>query len=177
LRGSVRDSAGNPIVTLNTILRVLTMRPGRETVYRRQDVARKPLFKLDIEPVNLTQTRRYATASLDYNPLHTDVNAARAAGLPDIIVHGMMVMGQFERAIAGWRRDLRITRLNAMFLQPLPVGRPIVVNGRMVKSVRNGNDEQSILRIIVGTDLEDVVYVGEATVSESIDGTNVSPLS
>ena len=125
LRSTVRDAAGHTVVLLDAVLRMLTIRPRRNAVVRPKDTASEPPVKLAIGPVDLAQTRRYAAASLDSNPLHTDIEAARAIGLQDIIAHGMMVMGQFERAIAGWRRDLRITRLNTMFLQPLPVGRPI----------------------------------------------------
>lgn len=38
------------------------------------------------------QTHRYADASGDHNPIHTDENTAKSAGLPGIIVHGMCTM-------------------------------------------------------------------------------------
>lgn len=38
------------------------------------------------------QTHRYAKASGDHNPIHTDESTAKMAGLPGIIVHGMCTM-------------------------------------------------------------------------------------
>ncbi|SOC55833.1 MaoC/PaaZ C-terminal domain-containing protein [Ornithinimicrobium cerasi] len=35
----------------------------------------------------------YAAASGDQNPIHQDVAAAQAVGLPDVIAHGMWTMG------------------------------------------------------------------------------------
>lgn len=35
----------------------------------------------------------YADASGDQNPIHQDAAAARSAGLPDVIAHGMWTMG------------------------------------------------------------------------------------
>jgi acyl dehydratase len=42
--------------------------------------------------VDEDQTHRYADASGDHNPIHTDENTAKMAGLPGIIVHGMCTM-------------------------------------------------------------------------------------
>lgn len=42
-------------------------------------------------------TRRYAEASGDRNPIHTDPAAALAAGLPQTILHGMYSMAQAAR--------------------------------------------------------------------------------
>src|SRR5690606_22445153 len=42
---------------------------------------------------------RYAGASGDYMPLHTDIDQARAAGLPDVIGHGMLVGAWMARVL------------------------------------------------------------------------------
>lgn len=53
--------------------------------------------------------RRYAEASGDHNPIHLDPDAARAAGLPAPILHGLYTMAQVARcaARAGGDRELR----------------------------------------------------------------------
>ena len=43
-------------------------------------------------------TRRYAEASGDPNPIHTDPEYARNVGLPGIILHGLWTMAQVARA-------------------------------------------------------------------------------
>ena len=45
-------------------------------------------------------TKRYAEASGDPNPIHTDPEYARNVGLPGIILHGLWTMAQVARANA-----------------------------------------------------------------------------
>ncbi len=54
-------------------------------------------------------TRRYAEASGDHNPIHLDPAAARAAGLPGPILHGLYTMAQVARCASrvGGERELR----------------------------------------------------------------------
>ena len=43
-------------------------------------------------------TKRYAEASGDPNPIHTDPDFAEKAGLPGVILHGLWTMAQVARA-------------------------------------------------------------------------------
>lgn len=43
-------------------------------------------------------TKRYAEASGDPNPIHTDPDFAQKAGLPGCILHGLWTMAQVARA-------------------------------------------------------------------------------
>src|SRR4051794_14424809 len=43
-------------------------------------------------------TKRYAEASGDPNPIHTDPEFARSVGLPGIILHGLYSMAQVAKA-------------------------------------------------------------------------------
>jgi acyl dehydratase len=45
-------------------------------------------------------TKRYAEASGDPNPIHTDPEFAKSVGLPGIILHGLWTMAQVARANA-----------------------------------------------------------------------------
>jgi acyl dehydratase len=49
-----------------------------------------------------TDLVRYAGASGDHNPMHTDEVAAQAAGLPGVFGHGMFSMGLLGRALTDW---------------------------------------------------------------------------
>jgi acyl dehydratase len=46
-----------------------------------------------------TDLARYAGASGDFNPMHTDDLAAQAAGLPSVFGHGMLSMGLVGSAL------------------------------------------------------------------------------
>lgn len=43
-------------------------------------------------------TKRYAAASGDPNPIHTDPDFAKQVGLPGVILHGLYSMAQVARA-------------------------------------------------------------------------------
>jgi acyl dehydratase len=49
-----------------------------------------------------TDLVRYAGASGDFNPMHTDEVAAKNAGLPGVFGHGMFTMGMLGRAVTDY---------------------------------------------------------------------------
>lgn len=51
------------------------------------------LESLEKEAVTKVQLVKYAGASGDYNPLHTNDEFAKKIGMPGVIAHGMLVMG------------------------------------------------------------------------------------
>lgn len=57
-------------------------------------------------PIHITITReqikQYAVASGDSNPIHTNHEAAKKAGLPDCIAHGMLIMALGSSALNEW---------------------------------------------------------------------------
>ncbi|WP_026575794.1 MaoC/PaaZ C-terminal domain-containing protein [Bacillus sp. UNC438CL73TsuS30] len=52
-------------------------------------------------PVTKVQLVKYAGASGDYNPLHTDDAFAQSIGMPGVIAHGMLVMGFLGEYVMG----------------------------------------------------------------------------
>ena len=57
------------------------------------------LPELIIGPVSRTDLALYAGASGDHNPLHIDTDYANQIGLPDVIAHGMLIMGYLGRVL------------------------------------------------------------------------------
>jgi len=58
-------------------------------------------------PVTRTQLALFAGASADHNPIHLDESEATAAGLPGVIVHGMLsmaILGQMLTHVAPQER-------------------------------------------------------------------------
>lgn len=69
---------------------------------------------------------RYAAASQDWNPIHFDHDAARAAGLGGVIVHGLLMAAWMGRLAARYG-TLQAMRLR--FRNPLRPAVPAVVTG------------------------------------------------
>ena len=57
------------------------------------------LAPLELAPVTRTQLALFAGASGDHNPIHLDIDFARAAGHPDVFAQGMLVMAQLGRLL------------------------------------------------------------------------------
>jgi len=72
------------------------------------------------------QIAAYAEASGDRNPIHLDDEAARAAGLPGVIAHGMLQMGLLAR-VAGDPGRLR--RLSCRFAEMVRPGDTVTFRG------------------------------------------------
>lgn len=83
-------------------------------------------------------TKRYAEASGDHNPIHTDEEFARKVGLPGCILHGLWTMAQVARAHTEAVGDpLALRRLSVQFRGMGFPEREITVTAR-VKEVGDG---------------------------------------
>ncbi|MBU2704299.1 acyl dehydratase, partial [Sporomusaceae bacterium BoRhaA] len=47
----------------------------------------------EFPPITRHRLALYCGASGDHNPIHVDIDFAKAAGFPDVFAHGMLVMG------------------------------------------------------------------------------------
>jgi acyl dehydratase len=79
--------------------------------------------------VDVDQARRYAVASGDANPIHVDDEAARAVGLPGVILHGMCTMALCGKAVVdalAGGDPTRLRRLALRFYRPVFPGNDLV---------------------------------------------------
>ncbi|CAH1652892.1 conserved hypothetical protein [Hyphomicrobiales bacterium] len=66
-------------------------------------------------PITPETLARFATASGDHNPIHLDSAAAHAAGLDDVIAHGMLIAAYAGRAVGRWFPGRRIVHFATRF--------------------------------------------------------------
>ena len=114
----------------------------------------KPILKLIFEDLKLgdeapcvtheltrTDLVKYAGASGDFNPMHSDEVAAKAAGLPSVFGHGMFSMGLLGRAITDWAGAGNLKNYSARFTQQTWPGEVlstrIVITGKEVTNEGN----------------------------------------
>ncbi|MCU1458464.1 MAG: MaoC domain protein dehydratase [Actinomycetia bacterium] len=67
-----------------------------------EDVSEGDLAPEVAHELTRTDLVRYAGASGDFNPMHSDEVAAKAAGLPSVFGHGMFTAGLLGRAITDY---------------------------------------------------------------------------
>jgi acyl dehydratase len=105
----------------------------------------------ELEPFSWQVTRdqitAYAEASGDHNPIHLDDEAARAAGLPGVIAHGMLGMAQLANFVVAYAGDhRRLRRLRCRFSGMVLPGDTITFTGRVA-----GN-EDGLVRLELNAD-------------------------
>lgn len=79
------------------------------------------LTPLTLPPISRTTLALYAGASGDHNPMHIDIDAARAAGHADVFAHGMLSMALLGRALTGWFPQAAIREFGVRFVSVTPV--------------------------------------------------------
>lgn len=82
-------------------------------------------------PITKVQLVRYAGASGDFNPLHTDDEAARHAGFPGVVAHGMLIMAFLAEAVTTWLPRKLFKSIKVRFKGVTRPGDAITVIGRV----------------------------------------------
>ena len=120
---------------------------------------------LSLPPLTRTTLALYAGASGDHNPMHIDIDFARAAGMPDVFAHGMLSMAWLGRLLTHWapQRDLR--EFSVRFSAMTNVGERIVCTGRVAEKLER--DGERLVRVAVATANEagEVKVSGDALVA------------
>jgi acyl dehydratase len=117
------DSDG-PVATAE--MTVVELPSAGNGVARHPPAEPLPRWQLtrEVEPLTPADLRRYAAASGDLNPIHTDEQAAIAAGLPGVVVMGMLpggVLAAFGSEVLGQT----LGELSLRFRAPIWPGEPL----------------------------------------------------
>jgi len=108
-----------------------------------------------------TDLVKYAGASGDFNPMHSDEVAAQAAGLPSVFGHGMFSMGLLGRALTDWAGVGNLKNYRVRFTKQTWPGE--ILSTRIVVTAKEETDEGRI----ISTELSLVNQSGEAKLSGS----------
>jgi acyl dehydratase len=110
-------------------------------------------------------TKRYAEASGDPNPIHTDTEFAKSAGLPGCILHGLWTMAQVARANAaladGDPRALK--RLSVQFRGMGFPEQEVVVTG----TVKEADDGKLVIDTVAEQNGSQIIRNAEAELAIS----------
>ena len=98
---------------------------------------------LTLPPITRATLAIYCGASGDHNPVHVDIDFARAAGLDDVITHGMLVMAYTGRVLTEWAPPAAIRRFDTRFLAVTQVGDVITASARVVEKL-DGADARCV---------------------------------
>ncbi len=107
-------------------------------------------------PISRSQIARFAAATGDFNPIHTDEAFAQKVGFPSIIAHGPLTLAFLTQALGRNFGPDKVRAVTAQFRAPILPGDTLRVEGT-VTEVTDGRANCE-LRVLRGVD--DVVAVG-----------------
>jgi len=114
---------------------------------------------LALPPVSRATLALFAGASGDHNPIHIDIDFARAAGMPDVFAHGMLSMAWIGRMLTNWTPQRNLREFNVRFSAMTRIGERIVCTGRVAEKLER--DGERLVRIA----LESTNEAGEVKLS------------
>ena len=85
------------------------------------------------EPVTKVQLVRYAGASGDFNPLHTDDDVGRSMGFDGVVAHGLLLMAVAGQAVTAWIPRMYLTKYRVRFAAATRPGDVVTVTGRVTE--------------------------------------------
>jgi len=91
------------------------------------------------KPVSKVQLVRYAGASGDFNPLHTDAEFGKSVGIGQI-AHGMLIMGFVGEAVTHWVPKKYLRKFSVRFAGMTRPEDVITVTGKVTEKKQEGGN-------------------------------------
>ena len=119
---------------------------------------------LTIEPISRASLALYAGASGDHNPIHIDTDYTNQIGYPDVIVHGMLIMGYLGRILTDNINQSKILEYDVRFISVTNISDQLTCSG-IVKTIREIDDKKEMeLDLIVKNQFNDIKLNGYSLV-------------
>ncbi|MBL8666433.1 MAG: dehydratase [Rhodospirillales bacterium] len=123
------------------------------------------VIHLEVPPISRTTLALYGGASGDHNPMHIDIDYAKAAGQSDVFAHGMLVMAYLGRGVTSWVPQSALRRFFTQFKAITRVGEKITVTGKVAKKEEADGEKCVSLELAAKNDNGDTKATGEAVVA------------
>lgn len=139
-------------MALNTSVKFASLQEGQQ------------LESLTKPPVTKVQLVKYAGASGDFNPLHTDDAFAQKMGMDGVIAHGMLVMGflgEYVMELAG--NSAELSHFQMRFGSVAKPGDQITCSSVVSKVFEKAGDDYIALDLQAEKASGKVVGTGKAT--------------
>ncbi|HYQ99352.1 MAG TPA: MaoC family dehydratase [Casimicrobiaceae bacterium] len=120
---------------------------------------------LALPPITRTMLALYAGASGDHNPIHIDIDFARAAGLPDVLAHGMLSMAWLGRLLTLWAPQCDLREFGVRFTAMTRVGERITCTGRVAKKLERNGERLVQVEVKATNDAGEVKVAGDALIA------------
>ncbi len=116
-------------------------------------------------PISRTTLALFAGGSGDHNPIHVDIDFAKASGMPDVFAHGMLSMAYLGQLITRWVPPERLRSWNVRFVAITPVHARVICAGEIIEKFEAEGERCVRLRLGARTDGGLETLAGEAVVA------------
>ena len=116
-------------------------------------------------PVTRLTLALYCGASGDHNPMHVDIDFARAGGSPDVFAHGMLSMGYLGRLLTNWVPQAQIRGYGVRFVAITQVGEAITCSGTVTELLQVNGERRARLTLQTTNQHGQVKLTGDATIA------------
>lgn len=123
------------------------------------------LPELVLSPVDRKTLALFAGASGDHHPIHIDLDYARAAGMPDVFAHGMLVMAWLGRLVTNWAPQERLRGFRGRFVGITHLGNIVRCSGKVVELFEKDGEPMARVELLAANQFGQNKIVGDAIVS------------
>lgn len=125
-----------------------------------------PLIK---PPVSKDQLAMYADVSSDFNPIHTDEEFAKEAGLGGVIAHGMLTMGFIGQLLAETvAPNGRLLNFGVRFTGMVRPGDQITCEGRVLETIMEDKVQHVLCEVWAANQNNEKVVIGQAELAVTV---------
>ena len=135
-----------------------------ETLNRQLAVGDWVVHK-EFPPISRHKLALYCGASGDHNPIHVDLDFARAAGYPDVFAHGMFVMACLGQALTDAVPPPRLRSFATRFVAITQLGASLTCEGHVAEFVDYEGERCAKLALTTRDQNGDVKLAGEAVIA------------
>jgi acyl dehydratase len=123
------------------------------------------LPELRLEPINRTVLAYFAGASGDDNPIHIDIDFARAAGMKDVFAHGMLGMAYVGRLLTQWAPQDAVRSFGVRFMAITQLGDQPVLSGKVAERLERHGETLLKLEVQMADQHGELKILGSALVA------------
>ena len=127
-------------------------------------VGERVVFKT-FPPITRHRLALYCGASGDHDPIHVDIDFARAAGFPDVFSHGMLVMAWLGQALTDAVPPQHIRSFSTRFAAITQLGTQLTCEGHVAELIEHKGEKRARLALTASDQNGEVKLAGEAIIA------------
>jgi acyl dehydratase len=119
-------------------------------------------------PITRATLAFFCGASNDHNPIHVDIDFARAAGKEDVFAHGMLDMAYMGQLLTNWVPQQHIVDFEVKFKAIVYVGDQITCHGLVSEKVDTATGVELRIKLKAENQHGEVKLTGESVIREML---------